>query len=53
MLHHVAALDASIERALADARAGRTALAVDVFDQLAAKYRAQVSKKVDPDSSPG
>ena len=34
------ALDASIARGLADADAGRTKPAVDVFDRLEAKYRA-------------
>lgn len=36
----LAALDASISRGLADAEAGRTAPAVDVFDRLEAKYSA-------------
>lgn len=34
------ALDASIERGLADADAGRTKPAADVFDRLEDKYRA-------------
>lgn len=37
----LAALDASIRRGLADADAGRTAPAEEVFDRLEAKYRAQ------------
>jgi antitoxin ParD1/3/4 len=36
----LAALDASIARGIADADAGRTAPAGDVFDRLEAKYRA-------------
>lgn len=36
----LAALDASIGRGLADADAGRTAPAEQVFDRLEAKYRA-------------
>ncbi|BBK44453.1 addiction module antitoxin [Allostella vacuolata] len=36
----LAALDASIARGLADAEAGRTELAGDVFDQLEDRYRA-------------
>lgn len=36
----LAALDASIARGIADADAGRTAPAEDVFDRLEAKYRA-------------
>ncbi len=36
----LAALDASIARGLADADAGRTAPADQVFDRLEAKYRA-------------
>jgi antitoxin ParD1/3/4 len=35
----LAALDASIGRGLADAEAGRTKSAEDVFDRLEAKYR--------------
>lgn len=34
------ALDASIARGLADADAGRTTPAADVFDRLEAKYRS-------------
>ena len=40
---HLAALDASIARGLADAEAGRTEPAQDVFDRLEAKYRAMGS----------
>lgn len=36
----LAALDASIARGVADADAGRTTPADDVFDRLEAKYRA-------------
>jgi antitoxin ParD1/3/4 len=36
----LAALDASIQRGLADAEAGRTSLADTVFDRLEGKYRA-------------
>lgn len=36
----LAALDASIARGIADADAGRTEPAEDVFDRLEAKYRA-------------
>lgn len=36
----LAALDASIARGIADAEAGRTTPAADVFDRLEAKYRA-------------
>jgi antitoxin ParD1/3/4 len=36
----LAALDASIARGLADVEAGRTKPAEEVFDRLAAKYRA-------------
>jgi antitoxin ParD1/3/4 len=36
----LAALDASIARGLADAEAGRTTPADEVFDRLEAKYRA-------------
>jgi predicted transcriptional regulator len=36
------ALDASIRRGLADAEAGRTKPAEDVFDRLEGKYRRQV-----------
>jgi antitoxin ParD1/3/4 len=38
------ALDASIKRGLADADAGRTKPAGDVFDRLEAKYRAMAEK---------
>lgn len=37
---HLAALDASIGRGLADGDAGRMKPADDVFDRLEAKYRA-------------
>ncbi|MDH0369649.1 type II toxin-antitoxin system ParD family antitoxin [Brucella anthropi] len=40
----LAALDASITRGLADADAGRTKPAGDVFDRLEAKYRAMTAK---------
>lgn len=40
----LAALDASIHRGLADADAGRTKPAKDVFDRLAAKYGAMADK---------
>ena len=36
----LAALDASIARGLGDAQAGRAKPAAEVFDRLAAKYRA-------------
>lgn len=39
----LAALDLSIARGLADADAGRTKPAKDVFDRLEAKYRNRVS----------
>jgi antitoxin ParD1/3/4 len=39
----LAALDASISRGMADARAGRTKPASDVFDRLEAKYRTMVN----------
>lgn len=39
----LAALDASIARGLADADAGNTTLAEDVFDRLEAKYRTMGS----------
>ena len=39
----LAALDASIERGLADVEAGRTTPAEEVFDRLEAKYRAMAS----------
>lgn len=38
----LAALDASIARGLADAEAGRTTPAGDVFDRLEGKYRTRV-----------
>jgi antitoxin ParD1/3/4 len=38
----LAALDASIGRGLADAQAGRTMPAEDVFDRLESKYRDMV-----------
>ncbi|EJC75285.1 putative addiction module antidote protein, CC2985 family [Rhizobium leguminosarum bv. trifolii WSM2012] len=40
----LAALDASIMRGIADADAGRTKPASDVFDGLDAKYRAMADK---------
>ncbi|MDM9621986.1 type II toxin-antitoxin system ParD family antitoxin [Rhizobium sp. S96] len=40
----LAALDASIMRGIADADAGRTKPASDVFDRLDAKYRAMADK---------
>lgn len=40
----LAALDASIMRGIADADAGRTKPAGDVFDRLDAKYRAMADK---------
>lgn len=39
----LAALDASIARGLADADAGRTKPAAEVFDRLEAKYRAMAN----------
>jgi len=39
----LAALDASIARGLADADAGRTTQADEVFDRLEAKYRAMAA----------
>lgn len=42
----LAALDASISRGLADADAGRTKIATDVFDRLAAKYAAMADKTI-------
>jgi len=39
----LAALDQSIARGIADANAGRTKPAVDVFDRLEAKYRAKAA----------
>ena len=41
---HLAALDASIARGLADTDAGRTKPAEDVFDRLASKYSAKANK---------
>lgn len=40
----LAALDASIMRGIADADAGRTKSARDVFDRLEAKYSAMADK---------
>lgn len=40
----LAALDASIMRGIADADAGRTKPASDVFDRLEAKYSAMADK---------
>jgi antitoxin ParD1/3/4 len=40
----LAALDASIARGLADAEAGRTKPAEEVFDRLEAKYRAMAGE---------
>lgn len=40
----LAALDASIMRGLADADAGRTKPANEVFDRLEAKYRAMAAQ---------
>jgi antitoxin ParD1/3/4 len=40
----LAALDASIMRGLADADAGHTKSAGEVFDRLEAKYRAMTAK---------
>lgn len=40
----LAALDASIARGLADADAGRTTPAADVFDRLEGKYRSLSEK---------
>ena len=40
----LAALDASIMRGIADADAGRTTPADDVFERLEAKYRARVDQ---------
>jgi antitoxin ParD1/3/4 len=39
----LAALDASISRGMADAQAGRTKPASDVFDRLEAKYRTMAN----------
>lgn len=41
----LAALDASITRALADAESGRTLPAGDVFDRLEAKYRKMAGSR--------
>ncbi len=41
----LAALDASIARGLADADAGRTKPASEVFDRLEAKYATMVNKQ--------
>lgn len=41
----LAALDATIERGIADADAGRVKPAGEVFDRLEAKYRAQAERK--------
>ena len=42
---HLADLDASIARGLADAEAGRGKPAAEVFDRLEAKYRAMAEAK--------
>ena len=44
----LAALDASIMRGIADADAGRTKSASDVFDRLEAKYSAMADKTENP-----
>lgn len=44
----LAALDASIMRGIADADAGRTKPASDVFDRLEAKYSAMADKAENP-----
>ena len=41
----LAALDASMARGLADADAGRTKPASEVFDRLEAKYATMVNKQ--------
>ena len=41
----LAALDAAVARGLADAEAGRTRPAADVFDRLEAKYRAAAAEE--------
>ena len=41
----LAALDAAVARGLADAEAGRTRPAADVFDRLEAKYRAATAEE--------
>lgn len=40
----LAALDASIARGIADADAGRTIPAMEVFDRLEAKYAAMIDR---------
>ena len=40
----LAALDASIARGIADAEAGRTIPATEVFDRLEAKYAAMIDQ---------
>lgn len=40
----LAALDSSLARGLADAGAGRTRRATEVFDRLEAKYRAMTDR---------
>lgn len=48
--HELAALDAAIARGLADAEAGRTRPAREVFDRLEARYReAALRNNLDPD----
>lgn len=42
----LAALDASLVRSIADADAGRTKPAAEVFDQLEAKYQGQAKDQV-------
>ena len=44
----LAALDASIMRGIADADAGRTKSARDVFDRLETKYSAMADKTENP-----
>lgn len=41
----LAALDAAVARGLADAEAGKTRPAANVFDRLEAKYAAMADKK--------
>lgn len=41
----MAALDASIERGLADIKAGRTKPAEEVFDRLEAKYKRMAEER--------
>ncbi len=43
---HLAGMDASISRGLADADAGRTQPAEAVFDRLEAKYAAMANKPI-------